>query len=74
MNLCIEFKVWHPCSTVRNVGKTDFYLFITMVVNIAYSQETIKELYKFVITIIVINNNNNELASVFYLGSLIDTY
>lgn len=45
-----------------------------MVVNIAYSQETIKELYKFVITIIVINNNNNELASVFYLGSLIDTY
>lgn len=44
-----------------------------MVVNIAYSQETIKELYKFEITIIVINNNN-ELATVFYLGSLIDTY
>lgn len=43
-----------------------------MVANVADSWERIKELYTLEIIKIVINNN--ELASLFYLGSLIDTY
>lgn len=44
-----------------------------MVANVADSKETIKKLYKLEMITIVINNYN-ELAYVFYLGSLIDTY
>lgn len=50
-----------------------YIFFISMVANVADSKETIKKLYKLEMITIVINNYN-ELAYVFYLGSLIDTY